>query len=76
MSTTWEQKNPSLGPKWRFGSSLTTAVAWQLKVFARCKAADDLPGAAKSLDEIERELKIARHWLAVAESVTADGGAK
>ena len=92
MSTTWAQNNPSLGPKWNFAYSLTTTVAWQLKVFARCKYADDLSGAAESLDEIERALKTARHSIAAAESLvvideaeqvlahlltsTADGGAK
>ena len=92
MSTTWAQNNPSLGPKWKFASSLTTTVEWQLKVFARCRYADDLPGAAESLDEIERALKTARHSIAAAESLVvideaeqvlahlltspADGGAK
>ena len=65
----WAQDNPSLTPKWDFAYSLETTVAWQLKVIARCKAADDLPGAAESLDEIERALKKARDWIA-----DGDGG--
>ena len=71
--TTWAQNNPSLGPKWDFWSSLKVTIEWQLKVLARCKYADDLPGAAECLNEIERELKTARQHLLTS---IADGGAK
>ena len=46
------------------------------KEHAECMASKHYAAADEWLDEIERELKIARHWLAVAKSLTAQGGAK
>ena len=53
-----------------------SAIEWRAKEHAKSMASKDFSAAEEWLDDIGRELKIARHWLAVAKSLTAQGGAK
>ena len=59
-----------------FGYVGPSPIEWRAKEHANCMAIKDYAAADEWLDEIERELKIARHWLAVAKSPAAQGGAK
>jgi hypothetical protein len=63
---TCSQKLPEL----TFG--LHEPIEWRAKEYAKCMAAEDYSAAEGWLDEIGRELKVARHWLGVAKSSTAE----
>jgi len=63
-------------PELSFGYIGPSAIEWRAQEHAKCMASNDFSAAEEWLDEIGRELKIARHWLAVAKSLTAQGGAK
>ena len=70
------QKQPQEQPELSFGYIGPSPIEWRAKEHAKCMAINDFTHAADWLDEVERELTIARHWLAVAKSLTAQGGAK
>lgn len=59
-----------------FGYVGPSPIEWRAKEHAECMASKHYAAADEWLDEIERELKIARHWLAIAKSLTTQGGAK
>lgn len=59
-----------------FGYVGPSPIEWRAKEHAECMASKDYVAADEWLDEIGRELKVARHWLAVAKSPAAQGGAK
>jgi hypothetical protein len=54
-----------------FGYISPSPIEWRVKEHAKCMAAEDYSAAEEWLDEIERELKVARHWLGVAKSFAA-----
>lgn len=59
-----------------FGYVGPSPIEWRAKEHAECMASNDYAAADEWLNEIERELKIARHWLTYAKHFTAQGGAK
>ena len=59
-----------------FGYVGPSPIQWRAKEHAKCMASNDFAQAEEWLDEIGRELKVARHDLAYAKSVVAEGGAK
>jgi hypothetical protein len=63
-------------PERTFGYVGPSPIQWRAKEHAKCMASNDFAKAEEWLDEIVRELKIARHDLAYARSVVAKGGAK
>lgn len=62
--------------EWNFGYVGPCGIEWRANEHAKCMASNDFSAAAEWLDEIGRELKISRHWLSVARSFTAQGGAQ
>jgi hypothetical protein len=62
--------------KLNFGYVGPSPIEWRAKEHAKCMASKSFEEAEAWLNEIGRELKIARHWLAVAKSPAAQGGAK
>ena len=70
------QKQPQEQPELSFGYIGPSPMEWRANEHAKSMASKDFSAAEVWLDEIERELKIARHRLAVAKSLTALGGAK
>lgn len=67
---------PQAQPELDFGYIGPSPIEWRAKEHAKCMASQDYLAAKEWLDEIERELKVARRWLAVAQSFAAQGGAK
>jgi hypothetical protein len=57
-------------PELTFGYNVP--IEWRAKEYAKCKAADDYSAAEEWLDEIGRELKVARYWLGVAKSFATE----
>lgn len=68
--------SPQAQPDLDFGYIGPSPIEWRAKEHAKCMAINDFTHAADWLNEVERELTIARHWLAVAKSLTAQGGVK
>jgi hypothetical protein len=62
--------------EWNFGYAGPSPIEWRAKEHAECMASKDYAAAEEWLDEIGRELKVARHWLANAKHFAAQGGAK
>jgi hypothetical protein len=59
-----------------FGYVGPSPIEWRANEHAKCMASNSFAEAEAWLNEISRELKIARHWLAAAQSVAAQGGVK
>lgn len=68
-----------IGPipsQWDFSYIGPSPIEWRAKEHAKCIAIKDYAAAEEWLDEIGRELKIARQWLAVAKTLKDQEGAK
>jgi len=59
-----------------FGYIGPSPIEWRAQEHAKCMASNSFAEAEAWLNEIGRELKVACHWLAVAKSAAAQGGAK
>ena len=70
------QKQPQEQPELSFGYIGPSPIAWRANEHAKSMASKDFSAAEEWLNEIGRELKIARHWLALAKPPVAQGGAK
>ena len=66
------QKQPQAQPDLDFGYTGPSPIEWRAKEHAKCMASQDFIAAKEWLDEIERELKVARLCLAIAKSCAAE----
>ena len=62
--------------EWNFGYVGPSPIEWRAKEHAECMASKHYAAAEELLDEIGRELQIARHWLTFAKHSDSQGGAK